>query len=132
MAERPYGIKQRTHASIMAMDRRAYDPILELLNNRDRILRQIQYYEDWQSGAFVPMGKNGEPKQYFPKEHMLLFDKLTKIDEALLRYRYARVPETVTVKEEHTSPLVVNLTRKGEQYKINDVDVDDDESDGQD
>lgn len=126
MAERPFSVKRTVHNSIMAMDKLGYDPITELLNNRERILVQIQYYEDWRTGKLVPLDRNCKEKAYFPKEHMLLFDKLTKIDEALLRYRYARVPEPDNVEKTHASSLIVNLTHKGNQHVINAEETDGD------
>ena len=48
------------------------------------------------------------------------YDKLINIGDKLLRYGYGRVPETINIEDRRPSPLVINLTKKGDQYIVND------------
>jgi hypothetical protein len=52
---------------------------------------------------------------------MDIYEKQIMIAEKLLRYRYGRVPENETFEAERPSSLIVNLTKKGETYVVNDT-----------
>lgn len=98
-----------------------YDPIGELVEQYKTIQLEVEYQKKLRSGEIVELNPTtGKPRAYRAEIHHGLLDKLIKISEALLRYGYGRVPETTVVEEKKALPLVVNLTKKGDQYVIND------------
>jgi hypothetical protein len=88
-----------------------YDPIENMILNHDRILAQLEYYDQWREGTLVPLDANGKPRYYNAEVHMNLYDKLNKIAESLLRYNYGRVSEAEN-NERISAPIVINLTTK--------------------
>ena len=99
-----------------------FDPIGELVSQYKVIQEEIEYQKKLRSGEIVELNPStGKSRAYRAEIHHGLLDKLTKIGEALLRYGYGRVPETSIVEEKKALPLVVNLTKKGDQYVINDT-----------
>jgi hypothetical protein len=99
-----------------------YDPIGELVEQYKTIQLEVEYQKKLRSGEIVELNPStGKPRAYRAEIHHGLLDKLIKISEALLRYGYGRVPETSIVEEKKALPLVVNLTKKGDQYVINDT-----------
>lgn len=98
-----------------------FDPIGELVKQYRQLELELEYQEGLRSGAIVELSAStGKAKAYRPEVHHAIYDKLIKVGEALLRYGYGRVPETTVVEEKRPMPLVVNLTKKGETYVIND------------
>lgn len=105
-----------------------YDPIGELVEQYKTIQLEVEYQKKLRSGEIVELNPStGKPRAYRAEIHHGLLDKLIKISEALLRYGYGRVPETSIVEEKKALPLVVNLTKKGDQYVINDTHTEIDE-----
>ena len=98
-----------------------FDPIGELVKQYRQLELELEYQEKLCSGEIVELSAaTGKPKAYRPEVHHAIYDKLIKVGEALLRYGYGRVPETSVVENKRPMPLVVNLTKKGETYVIND------------
>jgi len=118
--------KREYHRSRSALIRFKYDPLEELVLNHKRILAKIEEQDLIREGKLILLDSNGKQRGYSYEIHMNLYDKLTKISEALIRYSYARVPETVNVNDDRPNVLIINTTKKGEQYKIGDVDEDTD------
>jgi hypothetical protein len=50
---------------------------------------------------------------------MSIYDKQIAIAEKLLRYNYGRVPEISEEQQRAPMPLIVNLTKKGDTYIVN-------------
>lgn len=121
---------KRSQARLAYLD---FDPIGELVKQYRKLELEIEYQEKIRSKEIVELTSTGREKAYRPEVHHALYDKLNKIGEALLRYGYGRVPETTIVEEKRPLPLIVNLTKKGEQYVINQDDTEsieyDDETD---
>ena len=101
------------------LDELEFSPIEAMLDNYNKLTYQIERFEKIQSRELVIFKADGISERYYNEElHMSLMEKRAKISESLLRYKYARVPETTNV---NTTPPVmhVHLTRKGESVKIN-------------
>jgi hypothetical protein len=111
--------KRFVGTSIGALSRLGYDPIEELTKNHERILKQIERQEKVSNGQLTQLNGDGKTINYNAEVHMNLYDKLTKISEALLRYGYARVPENNDEKVARNNSLTINLTAKGDKYIIN-------------
>jgi hypothetical protein len=112
--------------SVKRLENLGFDPIGELVATYRKLEEELVYYEGWRDGTIVPLTSTGKARSYVAEAHMALYDKRIKIGEALLRYGYGRVPENVDQSEKAPMPLIVNLTKKGEQYCVNEVQPDDD------
>lgn len=118
-------VKNSYHAgkprSVRRLKTLAFDPIGELVTNYRRIEAEIAYQEKIRSGEVVELLPSGKPRSYRPEVHQGLYDKLIAIGKELLRYGYGRVPETTIVEEKKPMPLIVNLSKDGETYTVNDA-----------
>lgn len=96
-----------------------FDPMERLVDTHKRLLEQIKYYDEIRDGKRVVFRSDGKERNYPQAVHMDLYDKLAKVETELMKYGYAKVPDTINVNDDRPLGLVVNLTPKGEQYKIN-------------
>lgn len=108
------------HKSVLRLRQMQYDPIGELVENYRKLQYEIERQEKIRDGIIVELTATGKPKNYRAEVHHALYDKLIAIGDKLLRYGYGRVPETVLVEEKKPLPLIVNLTKKGDTYVVND------------
>lgn len=116
--------------AVARLQQLSFDPIGELVYNYRKLQSELDRQEKLRSGEIVELSATGRPRSYRPEIHHALFDKLNAISEKLLRYGYGRVPETTIIDEKQPSPLVINLTKKGEAYIVNDnPDIDEDNDD---
>ena len=87
-----------------------FDPMLEMillyrkLQEEDRVMCQIR------DGSTVFYNDDGRVIRYSAHAHVALQANMQKITADLLRYGYGRVPETITVDEQVTGGLIINLT----------------------
>ncbi len=119
---RPPGIPQFQSGgqrSVARLRNLQYDPIGELVAKYRMLEAEIARQEKIRDGVIVELTATGKPKSYRAEVHHALFDKLIAIGDKLLRYGYGRVPETVMVEEKKPLPLIVNLTKRGETYVVN-------------
>jgi hypothetical protein len=105
------------------LDTLRFDPIGELVKQYNAIEVLIQHQEDMRDGRRIELTSTGKPKAYRAEVHHALYDKLINIGDKLLRYGYGRVPEVNIVEERKPQALIVNLTKKGETYIVNDDDI---------
>jgi hypothetical protein len=99
-----------------------FDPIGELVAKYKKLEEEIQYQEKLRSNSIVELNANGRPRAYRAEQHYALYDKLITISDKLLRYNYGRVPELVEEQQKVPMPLIVNLTKKGDKYVVNEED----------
>jgi len=97
-----------------------FDPISELVSQYRKLQEELTYQERLRSGAIVELNANGKPRSYRVDAHLSIYDKLREIGKELLRYGYGRVPELNVLEQRAPMPLIVNLTKKGEVFTIND------------
>lgn len=109
-----------SNRSIARLKNLNYDPIAQLVNKYREIEEEIEYQKKLRSGAIVELNAAGKPRAYRVEAHYALFDKQISIGEKLLRYGYGRVPEVVEEQQKVPMPLVINLTKKGDMYVVND------------
>lgn len=116
--------------SINRLKQLQYDPIGELVATHNKLKAELERQEQIRDGVIVELTATGKPKAYRAEVHHALYDKVIAISEKLLRYNYGRVPELNVVESRVPQPMVVNLTKKGDTYVINnempDGDFDDD------
>lgn len=99
-----------------------HDPIEELVNKYRTLQKEIGYQEKLRSREIVEMTPSGKERAYRAEVHLKLHEIQIKIASDLLRYGYGRVPELNVVETKALPSLTVNLTKKGEQYVLNDKD----------
>lgn len=106
--------------SVKRLESLDFDPIQKLVLQYDEIEAEIAYQKKLKSGEIVELSAStGKARAYRPEIHHALYDKLTAIADKLVRYKYGRVPEVNINEERRPQSLVVNLTRKGETYVLN-------------
>ena len=118
--DEPVSYKRGSHKSVAKLRQLEFDPITTLVMQYRKIESELERQEKIRSGEVVELKADGTPKAYRVDIHMSLFDKLTNISKELLRYGYGRVPELNVLEQRAPMPLIVNLTRKGEQFVVND------------
>lgn len=96
-----------------------FDPINELVSKYRQLDGELERQLALRSGALVELNANGRPRNFNPEVLMSIYDKQIAIAEKLLRYKYGRVPEVELPNQERPTALVVNLTKKGETYVVN-------------
>jgi hypothetical protein len=112
-------VATRSDMALIRMKNLEYDPIGELVNAHKKIMGEIARQEKIRDGAIVELRLDGKPKAYRPDFHLALYDKVINIGNTLLRYKYGRVPEGDSSTDKPPMPLIVNLTKKGETYVVN-------------
>ena len=110
-----------------------YDPIARLVHQYSVLQEELKYQENLRSGKIVELNATGKPRAFRAEILLSIHDKLITIAEKLLRYGYGRIPELNVLESRAPKPLMINLTREGETYVINDKDEFDtiDQDDGE-
>jgi hypothetical protein len=97
-----------------------FDPIERLVHTYMKLEQEIVRYERLRSGELRELMPSGKVRYYNEDSHMNVYDRLIKISEQLLRYRYGRVPEGDTQdKLKQAGALVIQLTKKDGVHQIN-------------
>jgi hypothetical protein len=81
-----------------------YDPIKALVSTHNYLMQEIERQEKIRNGEIVEISSTGRVKAYRAEVHHALLTQLVAIGEKLLRYGYARVPET-----QHVQPITPTL-----------------------
>jgi len=97
-----------------------FDPIEELVEQYRRLEKELLWHEQVRSCEVVPLNSEGKVRNYSADAHMRVYERMQSIASELMRYGYGRVPETLDVNLNRPAKLVVNLTKKGEVFTIND------------
>jgi hypothetical protein len=105
--------------SVARLRNLGFDPIGELVAKYRKLEVEVEYQEKIRDGSVVALNNAGRPRAYNADTHYALYDKLINISEKLLRYNYGRVPEIQNEAPKAPTPLVINLTKKGDTYVIN-------------
>lgn len=90
-----------------------FDPIEKLVNLYDKLEKENEFYLKLrEAGNAIQIDDNGnEVKRirYSYVGHTNVLSQLEKVSSQLLRYRYARVPETVNIDSEHIPSFNIHL-----------------------
>jgi len=97
-----------------------FDPISKLVDRHSALTKELEYQEKRRKNEIIELTTSGKARAFMMDHLMLIHNQLFAIEKELLRYGYGRVPETSVVEDRRVAPLVVNLTKKGEQYVVND------------
>jgi hypothetical protein len=95
-----------------------YDPIEKLVLLEKKLQEELSIHEKIRDSSKVFLDPKGKPRNYNPQAHQMVLDKLLSVSDKLMRYMYARVPETLELKEESPRRLIVQLTGDNEEYVL--------------
>jgi hypothetical protein len=70
-----------------------YDPLEKLIQTSMKLDVLEEEMNDMRIGNLTKVNSDGSTIRYSPRLHVELHDRSIKIAEALMRYKYARVPE---------------------------------------
>lgn len=118
-------------SSVQKLRELGVDPIeyqVEIYNEVCKEIKELQSLKD-----APKVLRNGDTRRYSAMAHAQLLVIKQKIANDLMRYGYARTPETVNVKPAVPKGITINLTPKGGVFTPEDVvdvdTVDDDKDD---
>ncbi len=91
-----------------------FDPIEKLVNLYNKLEKENEFYCKLREvGQLEQIDNNGDTVRtirYSHIAHTNILSQLEKVSSQLLRYRYARVPETVNLESNHIPALNINLS----------------------
>lgn len=111
--------RRGSHKSQARLKQLDFDPIEELVMQYNKLKTELARQEQIRDGTIVELTAQGKPKAYRVDIHLAVYDKLREISKELLRYGYGRVPELNVLENVTPRTLQINLTAKGEVFKIN-------------
>jgi hypothetical protein len=111
--------------SISQLRKLGFDPMEKLVKVYAELEKEVDRQHQIRDGSLVELTGTGRPRAYRAEVHHALYDKMINIGNNLMRYGYARIPETSVLEETSGNPLVINLTKKGDVYTINPSDDND-------
>jgi hypothetical protein len=101
-----------------------FDPIEKMVELYHKLAKEISVMEQIRDGTYITLHDTNFPVKYSGVAYTNLMTTQQKIVNDLMRYGYARVPETVNVETPATQPLIINMTPKGVEYRdVADIDV---------
>jgi len=105
--------------SVNVLNMLRFDPIEELVTAYRKLQAELTWHEQLRSNDLIPLKADGSIRHYSVDAHMRVYEQMQGIAKELLRYGYGRVPETIDLNINRPSKLVINLTKKGEAFEIN-------------
>jgi hypothetical protein len=107
--------------SVARLKALGYDPIGSLVDKYNELEDELKRQKKIRSNELVELTASGRPRAYNPETLMAIYEKQINIAQNLLRYGYGRVPENTLETPKTVKPMIVNLTKKGETYVVNDM-----------
>jgi hypothetical protein len=121
--------------SIRRLKMNGFDPIDELVWKYRKLEKELEFYELWRDGVIKPLNAAGHVRGYNENSaanHLMVYDKLLKVADSLLRYAYGRVPENVNLNAANSrAPLIINLSKDEASYSIAVNNKENEENDGE-
>jgi hypothetical protein len=112
---RPKGsLTPGSKASIAKLRQLGFDPIEALVHQYNKVQEELAEMETLKTRPRVYT--DGTTQRFSSMAYANLLTVSTKLAADLLRYGYARVPETVNVETRELPQLTINLTKKGDTY----------------
>lgn len=128
---KPGSVTRHSKSAVVRLAELGFDPIEKLVQLYHDISREIEELDQLKLTPL--MLKNGDVRRYSSMAHAQLITTQQKLINDLMRYGYARVPETVNIKPEAPKGITINLTPKGHKFDpdsvVDVVPVGDDEND---
>lgn len=106
--------------SVKRLAELGFDPIEKLVKLYEEINTEIAELQALKTTTQIT-GPNGEGRRYSSMAHSALLVTQQKLINDLMRFGYARVPETVNVSQVPQMGLVIELTPKGGVFDVDSV-----------
>lgn len=117
---RPVGaVARHSKSAVVRLAQLGFDPLEELVKLYHNVSKEIEEMQVLKTTPFIC--KNGDTRRYSSMAHAQLLATQQKLSNDLMRYGYARVPETVNVKQDVPLGMTINLTPKGGVFSAEDV-----------
>lgn len=114
----PGTMLRHNKSAVKRLQELGFDPLEELIKLFDRVNEEI---DDMLALKEAPKKlTDGTFRRFSQMAYASLIATQQKLSNDLMRYGYARVPETVIVEKEIPRP-VINLTKKGEAFEPTEV-----------
>lgn len=123
----PGAVGRYSKSSVARLRELGFDPIEKLVQLYEQIDNEITDLTRLKEAPILL--KNGETRRYSSMAHASLLTTQQKLINDLMRYGYARVSETVNLKNNTPPGLTINLTPKDGVFNVDgviDIDVDED------
>jgi len=111
---KPGSVTRHSKSAVVRLAELGFDPIEKLVDLYHEISKEITELEQLKTNPLVL--KNGDTRRYSSMAHAQLITTQQKLINDLMRYGYARVPETVNIKPEAPKGITINLTPKGHTF----------------
>ncbi len=106
-------------SSVTKLSEMGFDPLEKLVELYEQIVLELQDMEFLKLNPVVL--ENGDTRRYSGMAHAQLLTTQQKLLNDLMRYGYARVAETVTVKQDALPGITINMTPKGGVFDVDGV-----------
>lgn len=116
---KPGQTPRHTKLAVVRLAELGFDPIEKLVELYHEISKEIAELERLKTNPLLL--KNGDTRRYSSMAHAQLITTQQKLINDLMRYGYARVPETVNIKPEAPKGITINLTPKGHTFNPDEV-----------
>lgn len=116
---KPGQTPRHTKLAVVRLAELGFDPIEKLVELYTKISAEIEEMNFLKANPQVL--KNGDVRRYSSMAHAALLTTQQKLINDLMRYGYARVPETVNIKPDVPLGMTINLTPKGGKFSADDV-----------
>ena len=116
---KPGSVTRHNKSAVVKLYELGFDPIEKLVQLYRDISKEIEELDTLK--LHPVMLPNGEVRRYSSMTHAQLLATQQKLINDLMRYGYARVPETVNVKTETPKGITINLTPKGAVFDVDNV-----------
>ena len=89
-----------------------HDPLEKLAALHEHLLDEEEKHRLMRDGLYTVIGKDGKEyrARYSPVAHTAVMALIEKVNNDLMRYRYARIPETQQVEFDMPVGMVINMT----------------------
>ena len=89
-----------------------HDPIERLVALHKHLISEEEKHRLMRDGLYTVIGKDGKEyrARYSPVAHVAVLSQIEKVNNDLIRYRYARIPETQQVEFDMPAGMVINMT----------------------
>lgn len=120
-------VSRYSSTSVAKLKSLGVDPIDYMVNTYDEITAEIE--EQQKLKKYPVILADGSKRRYSAEMHARLLEIKQKIGNDLMRYGYARVPETIGLNSTEPKGLVINMVSDDNVFKIIEETVAEDEED---
>ena len=105
--------------SLKVLSKLEFDPIANLVNLHKKLEKELELCERERTGSLIRILPSGREGRYSSRYHSEVYDKLIKINEGLLDFRYSRLPKVIEAEIPQARPaFTINLTQDGDVFEM--------------